>query len=107
MPAIAAKSSHAHSRFSLRSGPRFNPRFGLPASPEPSGEEGVFRLPPFGGPYDEPLSFSAASSRLLYVALNLLRVDVGNPGFGNVTAVFAPSHRNSHAPVSPGALAMR
>ena len=48
-------------------------------------------LPPFGGPHDEPLSFTAAASRLLYVALNLLRVDVGNPGFGNVSAVFSPS----------------
>jgi hypothetical protein len=78
-------------RYNEYYGPRFNPRFGQPASPEPSGEEGVFRLPPFHGPHDEPLSFAAASSRLLYVALNLLRVDVGNPGFGNVTAVFSPS----------------
>ena len=78
-------------RFLEYYGPRFSPRFGFPSSPEASSEEGVFRLPPYSGPHDEPLTYAAASSRLLYIALNMLRADVGNPTFGNVTAVFSPS----------------
>ena len=72
-------------------GPRYQPEQGFPASPEGVAEEGVFRLASYEGPYDEPSSFGAASSRLHYIALNMLRVDVGNPDFGNVTAVFSPA----------------
>ena len=32
-----------------------------------------------------------ALTALHYIALNLFRVDVANPTFGNVTAIFAPS----------------
>jgi hypothetical protein len=72
-------------------GPRGNPRWGYPASPEGVSEEGIFGMQPYRGAFDEPLTFAAASSRLLYVALNSLRVDLGNPNFGNVSAVFSPS----------------
>ena len=71
-------------------GPRGNPRWGFPHSCEGVSEESIFRLPPYHGPHDEPMSYAAASSRLYYIALNMLRVDVGNPDFGNVTAVFSP-----------------
>ena len=47
-------------------GPRFNPRFGFPQSPEPSSEEGVFRLPRFRGLHDEPTTFAAASSPMVH-----------------------------------------
>ena len=72
-------------------GPRNNPRWGFPSSPEGVSEEAIYYLPRFQGPHDEPTSFESASSRLLYIALNALRADVGNPGFGNVTAIFSPS----------------
>ena len=45
-------------------GPRGNPRWGFPASCEGVAEENIFRLPRFDGPYDEPLTYKAASSRL-------------------------------------------
>lgn len=64
---------------------------GHPRNPEPSAEEGIFRLPPFSGPHDLPASWAEASSRLQYVAHNALRVDGGNPGFGRVLAVYSPS----------------
>ena len=72
-------------------GAKFNPRWGTPASPEGVSEEGIFLLPRFRGPYDEPTTYEAASSRLLYIALNTLRIDLGNPYFGNVSAIFSPS----------------
>lgn len=80
---------------------RFNPAWGYPKSPEGVAEEGCYGLPPFHGPHDEPLTYEGASSRLLYIALNMLRVDVGNPGFGNVTAVFAPSFTEDAVIASP------
>jgi len=76
-------------------------RFGHPQNPEDAAEEGVFRLPPFRGPHDLPLSYTSASSRLHYIALNLLRVDVGNPMFGNVTAIFSPRFRRDAAAAAP------
>lgn len=82
-------------------GPRFNPSWGFPRSCEGVAEEGIFRLPRFRGPHDEPLTYEAASSRLLYIALNMLRVDVGNPGFGNVTAVFSPRFWRDAVVASP------
>jgi len=72
-------------------GDRLNPKYGHPAAPADAAEEGIFRLPPFRGEHDLPASYGEASSRLQYVALNMLRVDVGNPVFGNVAAVFSPS----------------
>ena len=82
-------------------GDPLNPKFGHPSSPEDAGEEGVFSLPPFEGAHDMPLSFGAASSRLHYVALNLQRVDVGNPTFGNVTAIFSPSFLEDAVAAAP------
>lgn len=76
-------------------------RWGHPAGPEDASEEGVFKLPPFDGPYDLPTSYEAASGRLHYIALNLQRVDVGNPMFGNVTAIFSPSFRKDAVAASP------
>ena len=76
-------------------------RWGHPAGPEDASEEGVFKLPPFDGLYDLPTSYEAASSRLHYIALNLQRVDVGNPMFGNVTAIFSPSFRTDAVAASP------
>ena len=91
-------------------GPRGNKLWGYPRSPEGVGEEGIFQLPRFAGLFDTPLNFASASARLLYIALNLLRADVGNPGFGNVTAVFAPSFWKDSviaSPVDTGLYTMR
>ena len=90
-------------------GERFNPRWGFPGSCEGVGEESEFNCAPFAGPHDEPLTYRAASSRLIYIALNALRVDVGNPSFGNVTAIFAPSFWKDSvvaAPVDSGLYTM-
>lgn len=121
-------------RFLEYYGPRFQPGFGFPTTPENSAEEGlprsrehcartrarashgpawtvelqprrrprpsapsscpfsvgIFGLPLYTGPWDEPTSWAAASSRVLYIALNSLRVDAGNPAFGNLSVVFSP-----------------
>lgn len=69
----------------------FNPKFGHPASPSDGSEEGIFKLQPFRGAHDLPGDYGEASSRLQYVALNMLRVDAGNPMFGDVAAIFSPS----------------
>ena len=42
-----------------------------------------------------------ASSRLHYVALNMLRVDKGNPQFGRVAAVFSPSFWSDAVAATP------
>jgi len=76
-------------------GPRINPSWGHPASPEDAGEEGIFGLPPFAGEFDEPTTWAAASSRLLYVALNMMRIDVGNPMFGPVSGERTAACRRS------------
>ena len=49
-------------------------------------------LAPFSAEHDLPANYEEAYSRLLYVALNTLRVDVGNADFGDVTAVLSPSY---------------
>ena len=60
----------------------------FPGSAETVAEEGIFSLPRFSlAAKDEPLTYASASSRLLYGALNMFRLDTGNPLFGNVTAV--------------------
>ena len=46
-------------------GPRFNRRFGFPASPEGISEESIFRLPKLHGPYDEPLTYIASACLVL------------------------------------------
>jgi len=66
-------------------------KFGHPASLTDAAEEGFYRVPPFSLPHDLPGSWEEASSRVQYVALNLLRLDAGNPSFGNVSAVMSPA----------------
>lgn len=80
------------------------PSFGHPSSPADASEEGVYRLQPFSQPHDLPGSYEEASGRAQYVALNMLRVDTGNPAFGNVTAVMSPSYWDAiaAAPVDTG-----
>lgn len=67
-------------------------KHGNPSSPLDSSEEGVYHLARFSGQSDVPGTYEEASSRLLYVALNMLRADVGNPHFGNVTAVMSNAY---------------
>jgi len=66
-------------------------KLGHPASPADAAEEGVYRLQPFSQPHDLPGTYEEASARLQYVAFNMLRLDTGNPIFGNVTVVMSPS----------------
>ena len=47
------------------------------------------------------LTWEQASSRLHYVALNMLRVDKGNPQFGRVAAVFSPSFWSDAVAATP------
>ena len=75
--------------------------WGHPQSPEDAAEEGIFRLAPFGGRFDLPRSWEQSASRLHYIALNMLRVDSGNEGFGHVAAIFSPSFRQDAVALSP------
>jgi len=75
--------------------------WGHPQSCEDAAEEGIFGLKPFGGEHDLPTSWEQASSRLHYVALNMLRVDRGNPQFGRVAAVFSPSFWDDAVAATP------
>ncbi len=57
-------------------------------SPEDSGETGIFGAREFSGPGWTPASWTEASDRLVYTALNTRRVAAGNPMFGSVSMVF-------------------
>ena len=78
-----------------------------------AAERGIFRLAPFSASDSAgnglPADYTEASSRLNYVALNWMRIDVGNRGwpaagsvaFGNVTAVFSPYFWADSVAVAP------
>eukprot|EP01048_Picozoa_sp_COSAG05_P015580 COSAG05_NODE_1891_length_3884_cov_5.929450_1_plen_729_part_00 len=73
-------------------------------------EVGLFGFPPFpdgAGDYNsQKLTFAMASNRPIYAAMNHRKVDIGNPLFGTVSAIFAPSFvRNMTliAPIDTGA----
>eukprot|EP00966_Prymnesium_polylepis_P145960 3371359-Prymnesium_polylepis.1 len=75
--------------------------WGHPQNCEDASEEGIFGLVPFGGEHDLPKTWAQASSRLHYVALNMLQVDGGNPQFGRVAAVFSPSFWSDAVAATP------
>lgn len=70
---------------------------------ETTMEENTFHLPPFRGDDDTPTDYTEASSRLVYVTLNMLRIDSGNRafGYGNVTAVLSPSYWRDAVSAAP------
>ena len=70
---------------------------------ESSNEEGIFDLKPFSGWHDTPATYEEASARVIYVTLNMLRIDSGNRpfGYGNVTAVLSPSYWNDAVVAAP------
>jgi len=51
-------------------------------------EQRIYGLPPFSSSSAWP-GFEEALERPVYVALNMYKVDMGNPGFGNISTVFS------------------
>ena len=51
-------------------------------------EQKLYGFPALTGDDNCPRSFVEAANRPIYVAFNQLKIDVGNPNFGDITAVF-------------------
>ena len=64
-------------------------------------EEGILRFPAFTGPDDMPANVSEAQGRPIYSAMNIRGVDIGNPAFGTITAVYRRDYAKDMVVVSP------
>eukprot|EP00040_Diaphanoeca_grandis_P044362 m.12075 g.12075 ORF g.12075 m.12075 type:complete len:474 (-) comp9131_c0_seq2:1-1422(-) len=70
-------------------------------SPEDSAETGIFHLQEFTGKNFTPSSWDEAVNRLVYVALNYQRVDIGNQMFGDVSVVFSRKYARESILMTP------
>ena len=68
---------------------------------EDNAETQLYGFPSFTGRDGCPASFAEASDRPLYVAFNALKLDVGNPHFGDVSAVFRRGYVANMTVISP------